>query len=351
MPGSRPCTSNASARIHGRCASSRLALTSFHLGDDTTAVRELARALDAAAELGHEYTDVYVRMFAAWYFADSGQPEAAAEVVRRRCRRQRANSTAAVARAQFAGWALTAGGDPDGRHPPAARGAANRPPPRPADVRAVRPAPPGAAAGWPAGDAAGALDDARAALVIATAEMPFHVPEATRLVGELELATGGDPARALARLDAAAAEAAATRRARPRDPGPDVGAPGGPDARAGVGGRAGADPRRALRRAAGGRRSGRRRQRRGRRSASRPALRDQPDRADPEGQDDGGGGRSGIRTHGGPKDLNGFRGRPIRPLWHPSGAARYRRDPRMTSAVRRRTPAADRRTRQPGCHP
>lgn len=30
------------------------------------------------------------------------------------------------------------------------------------------------------------------------------------------------------------------------------------------------------------------------------------------------GGRSGIRTHGGPKDLNGFRGRPIRPLWHPS---------------------------------
>ena len=30
------------------------------------------------------------------------------------------------------------------------------------------------------------------------------------------------------------------------------------------------------------------------------------------------GGRSGIRTHGDPKDLNGFRGRPIRPLWHPS---------------------------------
>jgi hypothetical protein len=34
------------------------------------------------------------------------------------------------------------------------------------------------------------------------------------------------------------------------------------------------------------------------------------------------GGRGGIRTHGGPKDLNGFRGRPIRPLWHPSGTAR-----------------------------
>ena len=34
-----------------------------------------------------------------------------------------------------------------------------------------------------------------------------------------------------------------------------------------------------------------------------------------------GGGRSGIRTHGGPEDLNSFRDCPIRPLWHPSGAA------------------------------
>jgi hypothetical protein len=30
------------------------------------------------------------------------------------------------------------------------------------------------------------------------------------------------------------------------------------------------------------------------------------------------GGRRGIRTHGDPKDLNGFRDRPIRPLWQPS---------------------------------
>jgi hypothetical protein len=58
-------------------------------------------------------------------------------------------------------------------------------------------------------------------------------------------------------------------------------------------------------------------------------------------------GRSGIRTHGGPKDLNGFRGRPIRPLWHPSGAARYRRGPTMTIGGRRRTTAAARRTRPP----
>ena len=27
-------------------------------------------------------------------------------------------------------------------------------------------------------------------------------------------------------------------------------------------------------------------------------------------------GEGGIRTHGGPKDHNGFRDRPIRPLWH-----------------------------------
>ena len=33
-----------------------------------------------------------------------------------------------------------------------------------------------------------------------------------------------------------------------------------------------------------------------------------------------GGGEGGIRTHGGPKDHNGFRDRPIRPLWHLSGA-------------------------------
>ena len=30
------------------------------------------------------------------------------------------------------------------------------------------------------------------------------------------------------------------------------------------------------------------------------------------------GGRRGIRTHGGPKDLNSFRDCPIRPLWQPS---------------------------------
>ena len=32
----------------------------------------------------------------------------------------------------------------------------------------------------------------------------------------------------------------------------------------------------------------------------------------------GTGGRRGIRTHGSLKDFNGFRGRPIRPLWQPS---------------------------------
>ncbi len=45
------------------------------------------------------------------------------------------------------------------------------------------------------------------------------------------------------------------------------------------------------------------------------------------------GGEGGIRTHGGHKDHNGFRDRPIQPLWHlssvdkhaqlPSGAANY----------------------------
>ena len=59
-------------------------------------------------------------------------------------------------------------------------------------------------------------------------------------------------------------------------------------------------------------------------------------------------GRSGIRTHGGPKDLNGFRGRPIRPLWHPSGRGGYRSGIRVLVAVRRRTPAAGRRTPLPG---
>ena len=69
--------------------------------------------------------------------------------------------------------------------------------------------------------------------------------------------------------------------------------------------------------------------RRRRPADARPAGCDRSERSDPVAvarattirtETGHGGGRSGIRTHGGPKDLNGFRGRPIRPLWHPSGA-------------------------------
>jgi hypothetical protein len=57
------------------------------------------------------------------------------------------------------------------------------------------------------------------------------------------------------------------------------------------------------------------------------------------------GGRGGIRTHGGVKPHNGFRDRPIRPLWHPPATLcrvysvcvpvrRGRRDQRGTRPVR-----------------
>jgi hypothetical protein len=35
------------------------------------------------------------------------------------------------------------------------------------------------------------------------------------------------------------------------------------------------------------------------------------------------GGEGGIRTHGGQKGHNGFRDRPIQPLWHLSGVKNY----------------------------
>ena len=55
-----------------------------------------------------------------------------------------------------------------------------------------------------AGDPAAGLATASTARAIARDQMPYHLPEATRLNGELLLATGGDPAAAIALLDDAA---------------------------------------------------------------------------------------------------------------------------------------------------
>jgi DNA-binding SARP family transcriptional activator len=184
----------------------RGALTAFHRGDDVAAAAGCARALEACGELAHDYTDLYVRMFAAWYLADSGRPGAAADVVAGMPPTS-PNTIAPIARALFPGWARTDGGDPAAgvRLLLQAHQVARRNGPQMFEPYALLLL---ASSRWAGGQPAAALADARAARRIATAEMPFHVPEATRLVGELELATGGDPVRALARLDAAAGAAA-----------------------------------------------------------------------------------------------------------------------------------------------
>ena len=62
----------------------RLALTSFELGDDAAAAACCRAGLDAVSELGHDYTSVYVRTFAAWYHAERGDADQAARDHRRR---------------------------------------------------------------------------------------------------------------------------------------------------------------------------------------------------------------------------------------------------------------------------
>jgi len=155
----------------------RLALTSFHLGDETTAAERCAEALEASAGVGHEYTDVYVRMFAAWYLVEAGREDEAAQLVDR-MPAATPNPMASIARAQFTGWARSRRGDPasgarllrDAQHEAHHRGPQMF---EPFTLILL------ARSCLAAGDLSEALDAALAARAIAASEMPFHLPEAT----------------------------------------------------------------------------------------------------------------------------------------------------------------------------
>ena len=171
----------------------RLALTSFELGDDAGAAACCRAGLDAVSELGHDYTSVYVRTFAAWYHAERGDADQAAQIIAAAPRTT--NSTEPIARHQFDGWALSCAGDAVGgiRRLDAALDLARAGPLmfEPAVLLHL------AASRRAAGDPTGALAAAEQARGIAAAAMPYHLPEATRLSGELLGEAGGDPAEAL----------------------------------------------------------------------------------------------------------------------------------------------------------
>jgi DNA-binding SARP family transcriptional activator/tetratricopeptide (TPR) repeat protein len=181
----------------------RLALTRFHLGDVADADRTCASVLDAAAETDHLFTEVYVRSFAAWYLAESGDAERAASVVDGMPTGAITNSIAPVTRALYAGWAHTVRGDPmagiellEQAHDEARR--QNQLIYEPFVLLTL------AQAHSSAGNAAASLTAAISARKIAADEMPFHLAEATRVNGDLLLTTGGNPAESIALLDEAA---------------------------------------------------------------------------------------------------------------------------------------------------
>jgi DNA-binding SARP family transcriptional activator len=179
----------------------RLAMTQFHLGDDADAVRRCDAALATVAETGHVFTDVYVRTYVAWYLAEAGSAEQAAIVVAEMP--ASTHSLAAVTRPMFTGWAQTMGGDPtagielleDARRETHRQNVLTHEPYvllMLAQSHAL------------AGDPGAGLTAAVTARKIAADEMPCHLAEATRLNGELLLATGAVPTEAISLLHEAA---------------------------------------------------------------------------------------------------------------------------------------------------
>jgi hypothetical protein len=177
----------------------RLALTSFHLGDEAAAAQGCAAALEASAELSHDYTDFYVRTFAAWYLTEAGRADEAGKLVGQ-IPSTTPNRVAVIARTQFTGWALTQQGDPLSgvRHLRCAWQWAHDSLFEPYVLILL------ARSQLAAGDPCGALNAAVAARGIAARQMPVHLPETHRLTGELVMATGGDPQEGLASLANAA---------------------------------------------------------------------------------------------------------------------------------------------------
>jgi DNA-binding SARP family transcriptional activator/tetratricopeptide (TPR) repeat protein len=185
----------------------RLALTLFHLGRDTDAAPLFEQGLATATAGGHPYTEVYARMFGAWYLTESGSPERAALLVNEVAPASATHTMVSIGRAMFGGWSDTARGDPQ------------RAIPRLEDaLRQIRDV--GNMMLEPftllmlaqsralIGDTAAALTAATSARAIATEEMPFHAPEACRLNGELLLRAGGETAEGIAMLREAVRTAA-----------------------------------------------------------------------------------------------------------------------------------------------
>ena len=165
----------------------RLALTRYQQAADAVADELLDEAFTVAAATGHGYTDIYVRMFAAWLLADSGRAPAANRVIAGIASGDVTNTMDPIARKLFGGWALLADGDPHTALPllhEAQRLAHHIGPQMHEPLTLLVLADALAAAGAPAD----ALHAAVTAGQIADAEMPFHLPEALRRQGELVLA-------------------------------------------------------------------------------------------------------------------------------------------------------------------
>jgi hypothetical protein len=184
----------------------RLGLTLFHLGYNAEAAARSEEALVAASATAHSFTDIYARVFVGWYLADAGLTERATRLAEGMSTSKSTNRLAAIGQPMVMGWGHIRSDD-------VSDGIALLDEALEVAVRSMPMFEPLilillAQAHALAGDPAAGLAVARRAHAIAVNEMPFHVPEASRVIGELLLATGRDQAEALAALSEASGTAA-----------------------------------------------------------------------------------------------------------------------------------------------
>ena len=165
----------------------RLALTDAHLGHGALARGLTAQAIAAAGSGGHPYTEIYVGFFGGWALAEVGDIGAGAALALA-SKAAPDNLFGRVSQALFTAWAQLARGDYAaavatfdtaiglmGHHL-----SMNEPLALVLQADSHR----------RAGNPAAGIPLAARAVEIATTEMPIHLAEAHRLLGELELAVG-----------------------------------------------------------------------------------------------------------------------------------------------------------------
>jgi DNA-binding SARP family transcriptional activator/class 3 adenylate cyclase/tetratricopeptide (TPR) repeat protein len=185
----------------------RLALTQLLLGYDGESSSLCDDALDTAEATGHQYTQSYARVFAAWYLSEAGDAARAGTIAESLAPVVSTSSLAAVGHPMFTAWADVLLGDRgEGlrrlRHALDVSRAAAAALMEPIILLML------AAGHALAGDPAAGLDAASQARTVALREMPVHIPEASRLTGELLLANGAPFAEAIVPLQEAVDTAA-----------------------------------------------------------------------------------------------------------------------------------------------